>query len=173
MTDWLPTDSGLFLRNAAPNPTGIDPILAAMKRFSVIASLMDGDNDAMSFSVTEELLVVGTGATTTGSATAPLLAANSLTLAVTGLVLVAIPTATTFTVGATAQPAKFATGVAVAAGTSFVGFLQWNPAVISDALGPRNVTAASIVVDPSANPATATGVIRLRAYALEFKAPAA
>lgn len=170
MTDWLPTDSGLFLRNPAPNATGLDPIIGAMKKFSILGSVYDGDEDAIGFGVNEEVVVVGTGATTTGSNTS-LLPADSLILSVTGIVLIAIPTATTFTVGTTAQPAKFASGVAVAAGTRFVGTLHWNPAVASDALGPRNVTAAAIVLDPSSNPATATGVVRIRVYYVQFKAP--
>jgi hypothetical protein len=90
-----------------------------------------------------------------------------------GRVTVAIPNATTFNVGSTGQAARFASAVAVAVNTAFVGFLQWNPSVASDALGPRQTANAGVLITPSATPATAIGRVALQVFTETFVAPTA
>jgi hypothetical protein len=153
MPGWVLVDNinpGSFPQYASLAQGGLMPFLGSQTA---------GWNHAMEFGVNEELITIGTGTTTTGANTS-LLPANSLIEMVVGRVTVAIPTAATFTVGDTAQPARFVSGVAVALGTTFVGTLHKNPAVASDALGPRQVANAALVIDPNANPANNAGRIR-------------
>lgn len=121
--------------------------------------------------ILEELLTIAASANSNG--TANLLPANSLIDAVLGRVTVAIPTATTFNVGDATQAARFASGVAVAVNTTFVGTLHQNPAVASDNLGPRQTAVANIRVTPSATPANANGRVRLQSVVTQFVPPAA
>lgn len=123
---------------------------------------------ALQFSmyVMEEVLTVAAAATSDTAAN--LLPANSLIHAVLGRNTVAIPTAATYTVGDATQAARFASGVAVAAGTTFVGFLHWNPAVASDNLGPRQTADAKLRVTPSLTPANNSGRIALQTFVETF-----
>lgn len=152
---------------AAPNPGLILGRLLAW-----YGSVARGLNKAMAIGVKEELMTIGTGATTL-SVDATLLPANSCIIAVVGRVTVAIPTAATFTVGDATNPARFATGIAVAANTTFVGTLHRNPAVASDALGPRQVAASALTIDPSSNPANNNGRVVVQVIYEVFTPPTA
>lgn len=119
--------------------------------------------------VNTELLTIAAAATTDSSAS--LLPADSIIQAVVVRVTVVIPTAATFTVGDPTTPARFATGVAVAAGTTAVGLIHMSGASTTLATGPSQVSAAAIRITPNLTPATATGVVRIQVYYSKFVAP--
>ncbi len=118
--------------------------------------------------VISELLTIAAAATT--DTTGNLLPANAVIEAVVVRVTTVIPTAATFTVGDATTAARFATGVAVAAGTTAVGLLHRHPDVAA-AAGPVQATAAKIRITPNASPAAATGVIRVEVFYSQFVAP--
>ncbi len=117
-----------------------------------------------------ELMTVAAAATSTS--VAQLLPANALILGVVGRVTVAIPTATSFTVGDGTTAAKFGTGIAVSAGTTFKsGFAHFNPAN-TNAAGPVQGSAANIVLTMTGGtPATATGRVRVTVFYVAETAP--
>jgi hypothetical protein len=119
--------------------------------------------------VATELVTIAAAATTDTSAN--LLPANSIIDAVTVRVTTLIPTAATFTVGDATQAARFATGVAVAAGTTAVGLLQNDPTVATGNLGPVQTSAAKIRITPNSSPADATGRVRVTVFYRQFVAP--
>jgi hypothetical protein len=127
---------------------------------------------AVRFQMLEELMTIAAAANST-SANTSILPANSLIHVVMGRVTVAIPTAATFTVGDASQAARFASGVAVALGTTFTGFLHWNPSVASDALGPRQTANAGVRITPNATPANANGRVALQVFSETFIPPTA
>jgi hypothetical protein len=98
------------------------------------------------------------------------LPASSTITAVMGRVVTVIPTATTFTVGDPTTAARFASGVAVAAGTTFVGLAHRQPSV-ADAAGPVQVAAAKVRITPDSSPAAATGQVRVVLCYEQFTAP--
>lgn len=113
-----------------------------------------------------EVVTIAAAASTDSTISLP---ANSVIRAVTGKVKTIIPTAATFTVGDPTTAARFATGVAVAAGTQFVGILQADQ---TGAAGPIQATAAKVRITPDAQPATATGVVSITIFYDTFGAPA-
>lgn len=133
-------------------------------------STSGGPDKVATFGVKTELLTIAASANS-NTVDTTILPANSLILAVTARVTVAIPTATTFTIGDATQASRFATGVAVAVNTQAVGFLHWNPAVASDNLGPRQTANAGIRVTPNSTPGNANGRVRLYVAYLAFAAP--
>jgi len=118
--------------------------------------------------VNSELLTIAAAATT--DTTGNLLPANAIIEAVVVRVTTIIPTAATFTVGDATTAARFATGVSVAADTTAVGLLHRNPDVAA-AAGPVQTTAAKIRITPNAQPAAATGVVRIEVFFSRFVAP--
>jgi hypothetical protein len=116
-----------------------------------------------------ELVTIGAAATTDSVAT--LLPANSIIESVVVRTVTLIPTAATYTVGTAAQASRFATGVSTAANSTAIGILQWNPAVASDDLGPRQVAAAAVRITPNAVPGAATGQVRVTVFYSTFAAP--
>jgi hypothetical protein len=118
---------------------------------------------------TTELLTLAAAATT--DTTGNLLPANSIIEAVVARVTVVIPTAATFTIGDATQASRFATGVAVAAGTTAVGVLHQDPTVANANLGPQQTTAAKIRITPNSSPGAATGVVRLTVFYRRFVPP--
>jgi hypothetical protein len=115
-----------------------------------------------------ELLTIAAAATT--DTTANLLPVDAVIESVTVRVTTLIPTAVTFTVGDATTAARFATGVAVAAGTTAVGLLHRNPDVAA-AAGPVQSAAAKVRITPNAQPAAATGVVRIQVFYSKWVAP--
>jgi hypothetical protein len=113
-----------------------------------------------------ELVTIAAAATT--DTTANLLPANAIIEAVTARVTTVIPTAATFTVGDATTAARFATGVAAAAGTTVVGLTHADQAA---AAGPIQTTAAKIRITPNASPADNSGRVRVTVYYRQFVAP--
>lgn len=118
--------------------------------------------------VTTELVTIAAAATSTS--VGDLLPADSIIEAVNVRVTVVIPTAETFTVGDGTSAARFGTGIAVAADTTNVGIVQHNPAN-ADTAGPVQAAAAKIVITPSAQPAAATGRVRVQVFYSHFVSP--
>ena len=118
--------------------------------------------------VNSELLTIAAAAST--DTTANLLPANAVIEAVVVRVTTVIPTAATFTVGDATTAARFATGVAVAADTTAVGLSHRQPDVAA-AAGPVQTTAAKVRITPNAQPAAATGVVRIEVFFSRFVAP--
>lgn len=132
-----------------------------------------GYNKVGAIGVKEELLTIAAAATST-TASSSLLPANSLILAVIGRVTVAIPTATSFAVGDATTAARFTTGIAVAANTTFVGITHWSGAITTLAAGPSQAANAAIVVTPAGGtPANNTGRLALQTIYLQFTPPTA
>jgi hypothetical protein len=100
--------------------------------------------------------------------TADLLPANSIIEAVVARVTTVIPTAATFTIGDPTTAARFATGVAVAAGTTAVGLIHSDQ---TGAGGPKQVAAAKVRITPNLSPAAATGKVRITVFYRTFIAP--
>jgi hypothetical protein len=142
------------------------------REFALFGSETRGYNPVIKYGVKEELMTIAAAATS-DSALATLLPANSLILAVIGRVTVAIPTAATFLVGDATQTARFASGVAVAANTTFVQNLHWNPTVATANLGLQQSADARIRITPNLTPATAVGRVALQVAYLTFTAPTA
>lgn len=149
----------------SPNPGTI-----VGRLLSYYGSSTRGFNKVGAIGVKEELITIAAAATST-SADLTLLPANSLILAVVGRVTVAIPTAATFAVTDPTQTGRFATGILVALNTTFVGFLQWNPAIATDALGPRQTAAAGVRIVPNLTPGTAVGRLAVQVIYLVFTPP--
>ena len=113
-----------------------------------------------------ELLTLAAAATTDTSAN--LLPANAIIEAVVARVVTIIPTAATWSMGDATIPARFAAGVAVAAGTTVTGLTHVDQTGTS---GPRQTTAAKIRITPNLTPATATGQIRITVFYRQFTPP--
>jgi hypothetical protein len=118
-------------------------------------------------SLTELVTIAAAASSTT---VAFLLPANSIIRGVVGRVVVAIPTAATFTVGDATTAGRFATAVAVAINTTFVGTIQADQ---TGAPGPRQAAAAQIVITPNLTPGTAVGRVRLTVYFETYTPPTA
>jgi hypothetical protein len=114
-----------------------------------------------------ELLTLSTGAATTD--TSMDLPANSIILAVVGRVTTGITTATTFDVGDPTTQARFATGVAAAISTTFVGLNHQKGGVSTDAAGPVQASTAKVRVTCNTTPGA--GVVRLTIFYQSFIAP--
>lgn len=113
-----------------------------------------------------ELLTIAAAATT--DTTGNLLPANAIIEAVNVRVTTVIPTAATFTVGDATIAARFATGVAVAAGTTAVGLTHVDQTGTS---GPKQTAAAKVRITPNLVPGAATGVVRITVFYRSFVAP--
>jgi hypothetical protein len=113
-----------------------------------------------------ELLTIAAAATTDTSGN--LLPANSYIESVVVRVTTVIPTAATFTVGDATIPGRFATGVAVAAGTTAVGLIHVDQTGTS---GPRQTAAAKVRITPNLTPGAATGVVRITVFYRTYTAP--
>lgn len=158
----------------------VDDINAALPNPGVIlgrllswyGSSTRGLNKVGAIGVKEEVLTIAAAATSTTVSTS-LLPANSLILAVIGRVTVAIPTAATFTVGDATTAARFASGIAVALSTTFVGFTHWSGAITTLAAGPSQAANAAILVTPNLTPANANGRLALQTIYLQFTPPTA
>jgi hypothetical protein len=126
------------------------------------------------FQVTEETGNVPTtiaAAATSTTANTSILPANSLILLVGWRVTVAIPTATTFSLGSTGQPTRFGTGLSTALGSG-ICIDHWNPANAAGA-GVGQATAGGILITPNATPGAATGRVALQVLALTGVPPTA
>lgn len=97
------------------------------------------------------------------------LPANSIIHAVVGRVTVAIPTASTFSVGDPSAGGRFANGISVAANTTFVALDHHAPDL--DPPGIVQATAAKVRITPDATPAAATGKVRIVIYYTQFVPP--
>jgi hypothetical protein len=107
-----------------------------------------------------ELVTIAAAASS--DSVANLLPANAIILGVTARVVVAIPTATTFSIGDATTVGRFAAGVAVAINTTAVsGFIHHNPADTNAAGAVQGASAAKIRITPNGTPATAVGRVRL------------
>lgn len=156
------------IKSSTPNPGLILGRLLAW-----YGSSTRGYNKVGAIGVKEELLTIAAAATSTTVSTS-LLPANSLILAVIGRVTVVIPTATSFAVGDATTAARFATGIAVAAGTTFVGITHWSGAITTLAAGPSQAANAAIVVTPAGGtPANNSGRLALQTIYLQFTPPTA
>ncbi len=120
------------------------------------------------YGVNSELVTIAAAAVT--DSTGNLLPADAVIDRVVVRVVTAIPTAATFSVGDATTAARFATGVAVAGGTTAVGMLHRHPSV-ADAAGPVQSTAAKIRFTPNIQPATATGQVRIESFFSRCVAP--
>jgi hypothetical protein len=132
---------------------------------SEVLSLSTGE--AQTKGVATELLTLSTGAATTDT-TANLLPANSLIDSVVVRVTTGITTAVSFTVGDATTGARFATGVAAAAGTTSVGLLHKNPDVAA-AAGPVQTTAAKVRITCNTTPGA--GIVRITVFYRTFAPP--
>lgn len=126
---------------------------------SINSGITGGSGSAWTQLSIAELLTVA--AANTSTTVADLLPAGALIDAVVWRVTTAIPAAGTFSIGDGTTVGRFATGVAVAAGTTGTGVIQWNPAN-ADAAGPVQGAAAKIVITfAGGDPSTNTGRLRL------------
>jgi hypothetical protein len=128
--------------------------------------LYGSHGELVHYGSTTELLTMAAAATST--TVGDLLPENSVIIAVVGRVTVIIPTAATFKVGDGTTDDRFATGILVAAGTTFVGLSHYNVAAPG---GQAQPTAAKIVITPNAPPNAATGRLRLTVFYAQFIAP--
>jgi hypothetical protein len=69
--------------------------------------------------------------------------------------------------------ARFASGVAVAATTTFVGLNHLKGAVTTDAAGPTQAADAKIRITPNLTPGAATGVLHLSVWTITGVPPSA
>lgn len=118
---------------------------------------------AVQFRLLEETITIAAAATSTG--TGNLLPANSIIHPFGGRVTVTIPTAATFGVGVTGSATRFATAIAVAAGTTFAALNHWSGASTTLALGPSQVSLGQVLITPNATPANANGRVVLQVLA--------
>lgn len=113
-----------------------------------------------------EYLTIAAAATTDTTIDLP---ANSIIRAVVGRVVVAIPTAATFSVGDPTTAARFGSGYSTALNTTFVGI----PTV--DGTGttgnPRQVSSAKVRITPNLTPGTNVGRLRVTIFYEKFRAP--
>lgn len=104
-------------------------------------------------STSEEIIIA---AAASSLSIANLLPADALIICLLFRVTVAIPTAATFSIGIPGEPALFASGLAVAAGTkgnSYDFVIPVSPFV--------NADAEQILITPGATPGAATGRVRV------------
>lgn len=178
--DGLDSGSQVFERNVTvrgtlaaarlqvPGATTLDN-LAVTNDLSAAGNLnlaANGESSRMG-SLTELVTIAAAATTTTATF---LLPANSVIRAVVGRVTVAIPTAATFTVGDATTAARFASAIAVAINTTFVGLTHVGTAGVA---GPRQPSAAQIVITPNLTPGTNVGRLRLTVFFETFVAPTA
>lgn len=148
------------------SPTAI-PGVAPGREFAIFGADVRGNNRLIDFYTWEEEIAIAAAAFTNS---AGLLFTPGVVLAVAYRVTVAIPTATTFTIGDPTTTGRFATGVSVAVNTSGVGFLHWNPAN-TDAAGPRQTAFNNIRITPNSTPGNANGRVYVQVAQLFFEAP--
>jgi hypothetical protein len=120
----------------------------------------------------EELMVIGTGATTT-SAKTDMLPINSIILAVRGINVVAIPTAATYNVQDNTTASRFGSAYPVAVpaiGSPGWIFIAHNQPANTNVLGPVQLANSPIVIDPNANPATNVGRVLVQVFFWRFSA---
>lgn len=118
--------------------------------------------------ITEEI-TLNTGAAATDSV-ANLLPANALIEAIAWRITQTITTAANFTIGDSAQAARFqGTMATLTAGTTGIGLLQHNPANASNDLGPVQTAAAKLRI--TCNVAPGAGKIRVTVFYRQFVAP--
>lgn len=149
--------------------TGTDAEFSGYLQSNESVAVATANGASVTYGYNSELMTIAAAASS--DSTANLLPADAIIDAVVVRVTTVIPTAATFTVGDATQAARFATGVAVAATTTAVGTLHWNPAVASDNLGPRQTADAKIRITPNAQPADATGRVRVTVFYHKFVAP--
>jgi len=145
-------------------PDGTAGGVLSTPALSVDAAAEGGENGAkLTFKTLQEEVTIAAAATSTSTIEIP---AGAVVLAVSTRVTVAIPTATTFTVGDGSTADRFNTGsnVAVAAGTTNRG-TKAGPAYFA--------TATPIVITPSDTPAAATGRVRVTIHYYEVTPPTA
>lgn len=108
-----------------------------------------------------ELITLAAAATS--DSVADLLPANALILGVTARVTVTTPTTATLSIGDPTTAARFASGMAIAAGTTQTSFIAFNPAN-TNAAGPVQGSAAKIRITPNATPGNALGRVRVTVF---------
>lgn len=116
-----------------------------------------------------ELLTL-TGLTTDTSSN--LLPANALIQAVTVRVTQTITgSVTAFDVGDPVTQTRFATGLALSAGTTDTGRRQWRGSVTTDATGPTQESAAKVRITGTGGIALSGGQVRITVFYTQFVAP--
>ena len=168
----LPTGSGDY---RSQYTQGSNPCLLPGRTLGFLAPSNNADGTgagsstlAMGITVGEEILSFTGGATV--NSVGNLLPANSLIMGVSFRVVIVIASSRTISIGDSTQAARFqAAATSGAAGTTGVGTLHWNPAVASDALGPRQVTATTVRVTASGT--AASGAVRVIVPAITHAVP--
>lgn len=124
---------------------------------------------AATFSLLEEEITLSTSGLTTDSV-ANLLPANSIILAVTGIVTTTITTTTSWGLSDPTTANRFAaTNSTLTAGTTSVGIVQWSGASTTLAAGPSQPSAAKVrITCVGSNPGA--GKVRVSVLALVFNA---
>lgn len=141
--------SGGFLSVAGNGPAGSAPI--------------SGQDELVSFR-NSEVMTISTAGATTDSAEY-LLPANSIIDLVTATVLTTITGSgvSAFTVGDSNVAARFATGVALTAGTTTVGITHQLANTTAANAGPGNASALKVRITATGGTA-ATGVVRVTVF---------
>lgn len=129
---------------------------------------------AIRFQLLEEVVPMTiAAAASSDSANTSILPANSLIGLVLGRVTTVIPTAATFNVGDATTAARFASSVAVAATTTFVGMNHWFGNVTTTAAGPTQAANAAVRITPNLTPGAATGRLALQTWSITGIPPTA
>ncbi len=132
------------LQNRLGDDSGFAPVAS-----SVVAQAANEQGARIEFRSLTELTTIAAAVSTNTTIQIPI---NAVVLAVSARVVTLIPTAANFTIGVTGTPARYGTGILVAAGTISSGTLA----------GPLYYAAATaIVITPNLTPATATGQVRV------------
>jgi len=128
---------------------------------ATLAQQTTSNGAIVTFGWVTELLTINTGGTTTDTVID--LPANSIIESVVGRVTTALTVATSFDVGDPTTTSRFATGIAVALNTTFVGLNHWKGSVSTDAAGPTQGSTAKVRI--TANGGTpGAGVVRLTVF---------
>jgi hypothetical protein len=158
-----------FVDNGYAGDTSVAPTVNETGAVNAVREFLRGDHgELVRYGSVTELVTIAAAATTTSAA--DLLPANSMILSVVGRVTTLIPTAATFKVGVAGLDTRFATGILVAAGTTFVGLTHHG---VASPNGVQQVAAAKILVTPNLQPGDATGRLRLTVFYKQFVPPSA
>ena len=131
-----------------------------------------GQDELIPFRRSETMTLSTSGATTDSAEY--LLPANAVILAVTATVLTTITGSgvSAFTVGDSAVAARFATGIALTAGTTAVGITHMTGVISATNAGPTQASAAKLRITATGGTA-ATGVVRVTVFGFYGKPAAA
>lgn len=134
--------------------------------------VQDGFGGYLEYGVNTELVTIAAAPTT--DTTSNILPLDSVILAVTIRVITTVPTAATLSIGDATTTLRFAS-VTTAAGSVTTGVAngnQCNFTANSNAASCVQAAAAKIRITPNAQPADATGTIRIVVYYRKYVAPA-